>query len=171
MFFFFFFSYVTTYMFTSVAAIKNLLARWWCHGINHRGVLLKKLWLVGGLVAINFIYHAEWFFVPSFWCSYPHLVGGLEHQFYFPILTGFMSSCQLTNSYFCGGVAKNHPPGELIYLCAGKWWFFTRGCHFLVPYWLKLHVAQGPFVNPTSHGKLAICRGWRPPGLLYRRLK
>ena len=45
--------------------------------------------------------------------SYFHyfLVGALEHQFYFPINIGLLSSSQLTNSIiFQDGVAKNHQP-------------------------------------------------------------
>ena len=40
------------------------------------------------------------------------LVGGLEHEFYFPINIGFRLSSQLTNSYFSEGW-PNHQPGTV----------------------------------------------------------
>ena len=45
------------------------------------------------------LYEIQWFF----FAIYP-LVGGLEHQFYFPRNIGFRLSSQLTNSYFSEGV-------------------------------------------------------------------
>ena len=40
------------------------------------------------------------------------LVGGLEHQFYFPINIGLLSSSQLTKSYFSEGWPNHQPVND-----------------------------------------------------------
>ena len=58
-----------------------------------------------------------------------YLVGGLEHQFYVPIHIGFMSSSQLTNSYFSERFFPNHQPEPDITIKKNPLMETTRSSH------------------------------------------